>query len=220
MNETPRVAALVSELAPCASLADVGCDHGYCTLAALERGLCARAVVTDISARSLQKAERLLAPYIAQGRVQSVCCDGLAGVPADTEQVLIAGMGGEEIVTILTRGFLPPRLVLQPMKNAPKVRRFLVEAGYRLEHDYTLFVGRKYYDIVRAARGENRGYSPLDLRFGYDNLKSPSPAFARWLEGEREACRARMAQAKSSPALEGRLAMLSEACDETLRNLR
>ena len=151
MNETPRVAALVSELAPCASLADVGCDHGYCTLAALERGLCARAVVTDISARSLQKAERLLAPYIAQGRVQSVCCDGLAGVPADTEQVLIAGMGGEEIVTILTRGFLPPRLVLQPMKNAPKVRRFLVEAGYRLEHDYTLFVGRKYYDIVRAA---------------------------------------------------------------------
>ena len=219
MNMTPRISALVRELAPCASLADVGCDHGYCTLAALESGICDRAVISDVSPRSLQKAERLLAPYIAAGRVRSVCCDGLGGIPADTEQVLIAGMGGEQIVSILAAGFSPPRLVLQPMKNTPEVRAFLIGRGYNIAHDYTLFLGRKYYDILRADRCAPRAYSAQDVRFGYDNLKTPSPAFMRWLASEAEQCAVRMAKSDSAK-LAARYRSLREAFDETQRNLR
>lgn len=89
-----RIEELCAYLDKCRTLADVGCDHGYCTEFALDRGICDRAVIADISAKSLSKAQKLLAPYIEEGRVKSVCCDGLEGISADVDEVLIAGMGG------------------------------------------------------------------------------------------------------------------------------
>ena len=76
MKRTKRLQTVCGQLSPCDTLADVGCDHGYCTLYALERGLCRRAVISDISRSSLHKAEELLSSYIAEGRVESVCCAG------------------------------------------------------------------------------------------------------------------------------------------------
>ena len=155
MKNTRRLRVLCGELRPCGLFADVGCDHGYCTQYMLERGLCRAAVISDISAGSLRKAETLLAEHIASGRVRSVCCAGLSGVPREAEEVLIAGMGGEEIVSILEEGFLPPVLVLQPMKHAPKLRRFLLERGYAIERDFT-FTDGKHYDLLRAVLHHRR----------------------------------------------------------------
>ena len=57
MKNTRRLRVLCGELRPCARFADVGCDHGYCTQYMLERNLCRTAVISDISAGSLHKAE-------------------------------------------------------------------------------------------------------------------------------------------------------------------
>ena len=130
MRRAKRIRTLCGELLPCKSFADVGCDHGYCTQYMLERELCGSAVFSDISAASLAKAERLLEPYVRAGRARGVCCAGLERVPRDTEQVLIAGMGGDEISDILAARFLPPVLVLQPMRNTRRVREFLLANGY------------------------------------------------------------------------------------------
>ena len=101
MRRTKRIRAICAELLPCGVFADVGCDHGYCTQYMLENGLCRRAVLSDISAASLAKAEKLLEGYIRAGIAASVCCAGLERVPRDTDEVLIAGMGGDEIADIL-----------------------------------------------------------------------------------------------------------------------
>ncbi len=220
MKNTRRLRILCGELRPCGRFADVGCDHGYCTLYMLECGLCRTAVISDISAGSLHKAELLLADYIAAGRVQSVCCAGLAGIPRDTEEVLIAGMGGEEILSILKDGFLPPVLVLQPMKHAPKLRRFLLESGYAIERDYT-FTDGKHYDLLRAVRGgDMRAYSAREIEFGYDNIHTPTEEFVSLLKEESEKCRARLAAAgKLVPAVEARLRELTEVIHEVTRDL-
>lgn len=218
MKLTPRLRRLCGELAPCAVLADVGCDHGYCTLYALEAGLCGRAYISDVSAGSLSKAEKLLSRYIGEGRVRSFCCDGLALVPRDADQVLIAGMGGEEILSILRAGFLPSRLVLQPMKNAPDVRSFLLECGYGIARDYTFRDG-KFYDVICAEKGApQRKYGERSLRFGYDNLHSPSADFIAYLREEEEKCRLRL-EKREVPALRGRLEELEEIRHEAERNL-
>ena len=215
MKNTRRLRVLCGELRPCARFADVGCDHGYCTQYMLEQNLCRTAVISDISAGSLHKAETLLAPYIAEGRVRSVCCAGLSDIPRDTDEVLIAGMGGEEIVSILEEGFLPPVLVLQPMKNAPKLRRFLLERGYAIERDFT-FTDTKHYDLLRAVRGgQGRAYGARELAFGYDNIHSPSAEFLSLVEEEIQKCRARLAAAgRQVPAVQARLNELAEVRDE------
>lgn len=213
MKRTKRLQTVCGQLSPCDTLADVGCDHGYCTLYALEHGLCRRAVISDISRSSLRKAEELLSSYIAEGRVESVCCAGLSQVPCDCDQVLIAGMGGEEIVKILEGGFLPQGLVLQPMKNTEKVRAFLLEKGYSLVRDFLFYDGPKHYDLLRAERGAPpRAYGSLELEFGYDNIHTPSPDFRRFLQGEIENARGRLEKADASrAALQERLRRLEEA---------
>ena len=213
MKRTKRLQTVCGQLSPCDTLADVGCDHGYCTLYALERGLCRRAVISDISRSSLHKAEELLSSYIAEGRVESVCCAGLSQVPCNCGQVLIAGMGGEEIVKILEGGFLPQALVLQPMKNTEKVRAFLLEKGYCLVRDFLFYDGPKHYDLLRAERGAPpRAYGSLELEFGYDNIHAPLPDFDRFLRGEIENARGRLEKADASrAALQERLRRLEEA---------
>lgn len=221
MKRSKRLQTLCGELHPCSVFADVGCDHGYMAQYMLENSLCDRAYISDISEPSLEKARRLLSEYIQEGRVQSFCCAGLEQVPRDAQQVLIAGMGGEEIVGILKTGFLPPRLVLQPMKNSEKVRRFLLESGYPIVRDYTFSDG-KFYDVICAEQGQTpREYGSLALEFGYDNLFAPGVDFLEYLRIEQEKCRSRLAAAgEDIPAVSEKRKRLTEALHEAERNLR
>ena len=172
---TKRLEELYSVLLPCKKFADVGCDHGYIAKAMIIGGKAEEVVVSDISAPSLKKAERLLSS-IEGARFKAVVCDGLDGVDDDCDQVLIAGMGGELICDILTGAdFLPERIVLQPMKNADKVRKAVIKLGYRLIKDYT-FKDGKYYDLLVCERGEE-SYTDDEIEFGRDNLIEKGIAF-------------------------------------------
>lgn len=170
MGYGSRIDVLCSLLTKAKVFADVGCDHGYCAEYMLENGLCERAILSDISAGSLDKAKRLLSGYIASGRAEAVLGDGFFGVPESIDEVLIAGMGGSEIVGILsdeTFGFLPRTFVFQPMHDAEKLRRYLVSAGACLERDFTLPRGRKFYDVILRAKVAQRAEPDAKLyRFG------------------------------------------------------
>ena len=114
MGYGKRIDTLCSLLLPAKTFADVGCDHGYCSEYMLKNSLCEKAILSDISKGSLKKAETLLFRYIEEGRAEAVLGDGFCGVPKTTDEVLIAGMGGHEIVDILSDekyGFLPERFV-------------------------------------------------------------------------------------------------------------
>lgn len=164
-----RIEELCALIEPCESFADVGCDHGYCARHVLKSGKCGNVIITDISAKCLAKAEKLLAEYIETGKCRAVCCDGLKGVPTDTEQVLIAGMGGEEIIKILSEGFIPEKFILQPMKNADKLRKFLLDNGCKLTYD-GIFKDEKFYFVIKGERGGGENYTAAQLAFGRDSI--------------------------------------------------
>lgn len=177
-----RLNQLFSALAPCKKFADVGCDHGYVAHMMITEGKAERVVISDISAPCLKKAEELLSAYMGD-RVTSVVCDGLSGVDTDCDQVLIAGMGGEEIISILSSSpFLPERLVVQPMKNVDKVRKRLLSLGYRIVKDY-IFRDVKFYNLIVCERGED-SYSEEEIFFGRDNLLRPSADFISYARSE------------------------------------
>lgn len=188
MGYGKRIDTLCSLLRPAKTFADVGCDHGYCSEYMLKNGLCERAILSDISKGSLAKAESLLAPYIRQGRAVSVLGDGFYGVPSTVDEVLIAGMGGSEIVSILSDskyGFIPKRFVFQPMHDAEKLRRYLHENGGYIERDYT-FEDGKYYEVLVGGKakdgGQVRAYSDAEYEFGKDNLLEMPKAFTNRIQ--------------------------------------
>lgn len=183
-----RIRTLCSLLAPTDVFADVGCDHGYCTEYMLKNGLCDSAIFSDVSKGSLQKAELLLADYVEEGRAKAVLGDGFYGVPETVGEVLIAGMGGSEILSILTdekHGFLPKTFVFQPMLNADKVRRWILENGGYITRDFT-FKDGKYYDVICGRRlkdGEEKQiYTEEEIEFGRENLALLPSAFVERMQ--------------------------------------
>ena len=183
MSYGKRIDTLCSLLEKAESFADVGCDHGYCSEYVLKNGLCDKVIFSDVSRGSLAKAEKLLADYVAEGRAVGVLGDGFFGVPKDTQEVLIAGMGGSEIISILSdkkHGFLPSRFVFQPMHDQEKLRRYILENGGYIERDFT-FEDVKYYDVIvggtRREGVEKQAYTDAEYEFGKENLRDMGEAF-------------------------------------------
>lgn len=171
-----RIQTICAHLSPCGTFADVGCDHGYCTQYMLTNGMCRSAIIADVSAKSIAKAERLLNDYIAYGVCKSVCCDGLEGIEeGSADLVLIAGMGGEEILKILKNAYIPRSFVFQPMKNAQKLRQYLLNSGCAITYDGIFSERRgaeqKYYFLMAGkSTGGSPSYSRAALAFGRDSL--------------------------------------------------
>jgi tRNA A22 N-methylase len=191
MGYGKRIDTLCSLLEKTDVFADVGCDHGYCSEYMLKNGLCERAILSDISKGSLAKAEALLAPYIRSGKAESVLGDGFLGVPNTVGEVLIAGMGGAEIISILSdkkHGFMPKRFVFQPMHDAEKLRRYILENGGYIARDFT-FEDGKFYEVICGGSIEARGqvcgeqpYTEAEYEFGRENLQAYSEAFTKRLK--------------------------------------
>ncbi len=180
-----RIDALCALLIPCKTFADVGCDHGYCSEYVLKKGLCKQVIFSDISKGSLQKAQTLLAPYVEENKAKGVLGGGFYGVPKATEQVLIAGMGGAEIVSILSDkkyGFMPKRFVFQPMHDTEKLRRYILENGGYIQRDFT-FEDGKFYDVLVGGRADGAQstppYTDAEYEFGRENLQKKPQAFVK-----------------------------------------
>lgn len=216
-----RIREICSNLPKVETLADVGCDHGFCTKYALDHGLCERAIISDISAGSLKKAELLLKAEIADGKCSPVLADGLEGVPY-CDCVLVAGLGGEEIIRIFTDRQLPPHFVFQPMKNSEKVREFLLQRGVKIVRDYTFREGMYFYDLIAGEFPGTDTYSGREILFGRENLKERPRAFTEKLQSEIKKVRVRLEipmQEESRKELLNRLQIFEETLYDGKRNL-
>jgi len=114
---TERLKIIFDNIPNCSVFADVGCDHGYIAKAMLVSGKAQKVIASDISAKCLEKAEEILVKEIKQGSAVCVVSNGFEKI-LFCDVALIAGMGGEEISTIINSAKnLPNMLVIQPMKN-------------------------------------------------------------------------------------------------------
>lgn len=167
-----RIAYLCACLDKCSVFADVACDHGYFAEYMLKNNLCERAVVSDISPKCLKKAQELLKNYIAEGKCDAVCRDGLENI-SSADQVIIAGIGGEEIVRILKSAYIPEKFVFQPMKNAESLRGYLINNGCGIVKDDLFFDGKNYYFVIKGVKRGKENYGKAQLLFGKDSIKNP-----------------------------------------------
>ena len=180
---TERLKEIFSSVPEGETFADVGCDHGYIAKEMLKSGKCKRAIVSDISEKSLEKAKTLLNREIAAGKAVAIVSDGFKNLPP-CDVALIAGLGGDEIIKILSEApFLPEKLVLQPMKRTPRVREFVVSAGYAVKEDRVFSEGYMFYDVIALKKGKDV-LTEEEIEYGRTNLISPSDAFKKKIRWE------------------------------------
>ena len=138
-----------------AVLADVGTDHAYLPTALIKSGKIKSALACDINALPLESARATVSENGIENAVQLRLCDGLSGVLADEfTDLVIAGMGGEMIVKILSScDYIKNekyRLILQPMSKAEILRKFLADNGFEIIDEKAAESNKKIYTVICA----------------------------------------------------------------------
>lgn len=134
--------------------ADVGTDHGYLPAFLVLNGITDNAIAADIGVGPLYNARKTVEKYSLEDNVQLILSDGLKKIPRDTQEIIIAGMGGTLMAEIL--GDAPwikhedIHLVLQPMTHSQDVRKFLVENGFYIDNEKTVEDSGKIYIVISA----------------------------------------------------------------------
>ena len=166
--------------------ADIGADHGYLTLALLNRGIADRMWTTDISASSLQKAQNLMEKNGLSARVRFGVGDGFKAVGEKVEAAAVLGMGGVNIKNILLQQahlLCGCALVLSANTEMPSVRRTLMDLGYQIEDEALTEAGGHFYPVLLAKPGLKSAYSEKELTFGPVLLRRPADdVYRRYLQ--------------------------------------
>lgn len=157
MELTPRLQLAADFCLPCKAVIDVGCDHAYLCLYLVEQGT-ERAAASDIRPGPLEAAKAHIAACGRSDRVRAVLCPGLEAFgPEDADTISICGMGGEMIASILEAAPWTAKgdhkLVLQPMTNGHRLRKWLADNGYTVEREQLAREGHRLYVILQASGG-------------------------------------------------------------------
>jgi len=138
-------------------VADIGTDHGYIPIYLKQRGISRFIVAGDINEGPLEKLEENLEKYLGGDREGIVARlgSGLEVIqPREVNTVVIAGMGGLLMQDILSadwkRTKSVERFILQPRNAQDKLRKWLLENGFRITGEVLARENRFIWEIMCA----------------------------------------------------------------------
>lgn len=181
---TLRLQSLARLVPEGARVADIGTDHAYLPIELVKKGWVNFAVASDIAPGPLRNAKKDIKRAGLQGQIALRLGAGLTTIkPADQiDTVVIAGMGGKLITSILNAGWLSgmrmPTLILQPNVAQPAVRSWLMVHNYQITKEELLReAGHSYEEIKAELRPRVYPLAPKQLLFGPLLLQKKGPVF-------------------------------------------
>ena len=177
-----RLQAVARQIPAGLRVADVGTDHGYLPVYLVVNDIAPKVIASDRGKRPLDSARQLISLLSLENQIDVRLGDGLSVLqPDEAEVICLAGMGGVAIKEIISAG-LPlaqaaKRLVWQPQRNVPAVRRFLVANGFKIVAEDLAEDDGFYYEIIAVEPGlmelteQEADFGPLLLRDGHPLFK-------------------------------------------------
>ena len=155
---SPRLQLLADWVPQGARLADVGTDHAYLPVWLTLHGRVTSAIASDLRKGPLERARETGRTYGAEG-IDYRLGDGLAFIcPEEADTIVIAGMGGENIASILAAAPWTAdgqhTLLLSPHTKAEELRLFLMDHGYAIRREALVYDRGTIYPCMEAAGGE------------------------------------------------------------------
>ena len=135
-----RLLMVANMVRPGKILADIGTDHAYLPCELVKNGKIPAAIAADIASGPLKNAEVTVRRYGLTDKVECRRSDGLSAFNgSECEEIVLAGMGGNLIVDILSAApwLHNPKfhLLLQPMTHSEDVRCFLLHHGFSIDNE-------------------------------------------------------------------------------------
>lgn len=155
-----------------AHVIDVGADHGL-----LEKYLIDNKKVDSILAvENKEGPYNILVNNLKGYDVQISLSDGLDEMSDDINTIVIAGMGGNLIMDILTKDVQKlnqiEQIVVDAHRDAELVRRSVTKLGYRIEKEQIVLENGIYYFIISFVKGYTK-YKDIEYEFGVNISNDP-----------------------------------------------
>ena len=145
-------------------LAEIGCDHAYCSIYLAKKRLVKTALAMDVRKGPLQAAQENISRFSAGAYVNTRLSDGFEKLlPGEADAAMLAGMGGDLMIKLISRHFemcekagdkelACKYLILQPQTHIGDVRVFLRENGYEIKAEEMCIDAGKYYTAFMAEK--------------------------------------------------------------------
>ena len=190
MKLSRRLQATADLIPSDVSVADVGSDRGELSYYLLEQEKIPRAILSDLSKHSLQRAKDLFRGTRYESRTDFRVGPGLeVYAPGEMKYAVMAGMGGKTIVKILedTPAVLQSLegIVLQAMGNSENVRRCLERQRFTIDEEILLWEDGHFYTMIRALPGKAEPLTEEEIFAGPCLLRRKDPILKDYLSKEQ-----------------------------------
>ena len=207
--------AVASMVTPGSILADIGTDHGYVPISLVQRKKIQKAIAMDINKGPLQRAKEHIAECQLEEFIETRLSDGVNKLEVgEVDSILIAGMGGELVIHILSEGMEVCRnvkeLILQPQSELGKVRRFLRENKFEIIDEDMVIEDGKYYPMMKVIPVEEMKIwevlpeeaIPACDMYGPFLLKNGNPSLRKYLVKQHKQLSAILKELEKQPESE------------------
>jgi len=183
---TKRLQAVADIVPQDARVIDVGTDHAMIPVWLAQTGRTSHIWASDIRSGPLQSAQKLIEETDTGDCIRTRLTDGLQSFDAsDGDTVILAGMGGEKMVSILdaapwVRG--GTLLILEPQSKQAELRTWLLENGFSILHESLVKDARRIYPILSARQGIPQSHTEAELLTGRYDALAEDEYFAEYLD--------------------------------------
>lgn len=168
------------------NLADIGCDHGYLAMEAINKGI-KKVQLVDNKIGPLNVAKKNLLPFEKNAIILYTLADGLSDINQDINVVAICGMGGDLITKILRDNLnvakLMKYLILEANSKVEILRKFLSDNNFLIIDEDVVLDKNRFYEIIKISYSNNSNIlSDDEIMFGPVNLVKRTDTFLSYLK--------------------------------------
>ncbi|MHA6250957.1 tRNA (adenine(22)-N(1))-methyltransferase [Oceanobacillus sp. CAU 1775] len=190
-----RLIHVASQLSPGAKFIDIGSDHAYLPCYVCLRDQAAYGIAGEVNVGPYESAKKTVKKHGLEKRIDVRLANGLEAIREnnEVEELVIAGMGGALISTILETGKEKltniNKIIAQPNIDARRVRKWFDSNGFQLTDEFILEEKGHIYEILVANRNDespyDKDYKEKQLFLGPYLLKNKSKVFKEKWSQER-----------------------------------
>ena len=169
MKLSKRLQAIYN-MVPSSVVADVGSDHGKLIISLFEDGVISKGYAIENKKGPYSRLVEAIEKHGVKDHVIPMLSDGITELPKDVETVVIAGMGGMNVIDIIKKK--PGKLknvktIIVDAHNAiPEMRKFISKLGYIIADEDIVEEKGIFYEIIKFIAGEACYLDEPDVEFG------------------------------------------------------
>lgn len=167
MKLSKRLKSLAALVSSEDIVADIGCDHAYLDIYLVQNNIVPKTLACDINEKALNNGINNIKKYGLEDKITTRLSDGIEFLNEDINTLIISGMGTSTIIKILSNKNIKQikKLIIESNNNHFLLRTFLVNHGFYISHERTIYDNGKYYINIVFLRG-NKKYSSKELKYG------------------------------------------------------